>query len=120
MRPSMPDFDKMAAEVVKAAQEFVSRAVAGLVKRMDELTEMAAALDQRVSALPVPKNGTSAYQLACLGGFAGSEKEWIDSLRGKDADPVDYCEIKTELEQMTQNVINALPKPEKGDKGDSV
>ena len=31
------------------------------------------------------KNGLSAYQIARINGFTGTEKEWLLSLKGKDA-----------------------------------
>lgn len=116
----MPDYQAMAADVVKAAQSFVTRAVAGITKRIDELSEMNAALDKRIAAVPAGKDGapgTSAYQIACLAGFSGNEKEWLDSLRGKDAVPVD----KEEVRQLIVGELGAemvkIPRPKDGEPG---
>lgn len=67
----MRDFDKMAEGVVAAAHGFVTRAVAGLGRRLDEL-------EQRVAAIPAGKDGARGSD-----GPAGR-----DGCPGKDADPV--------------------------------
>jgi hypothetical protein len=161
----MLDFEKMAADVVTAAQGFVTRAVAGMGKRIDDLTirqntleqlggsipetldrmvkaavselpapangkdadplTVMALVDQRVAlavaAIPIAKDGapgTSVYQIACLGGFKGTEVEWLESLRGKsgesikgdpgkDADPVDVAAI-------IADVVKQIPIPQAG------
>lgn len=117
----MPDYQEMAADVVKSAQSFVTRAVAGITKRIDELVEMTAALDARIATVPAGKDGqpgTSAYQLACLSGFAGSEKEWLDSLHGVpgalgvpgvDGKSVDVNELRDLVSEYVAKAIVDLP-----------
>lgn len=73
--------------VAAVVREFVDTAVGTVRQRVDEAVAMAATLDRRVAELPAPKDGqpgASAFQVACAGGFRGSEAEWLDSLRGKD------------------------------------
>src|SRR6185436_4876528 len=86
----MRDVELMADGVIAAVRDFVAKAIAPIRKEFAELLEMAAALDRRVSALPVPKDGSpgaSAFQIACLGGFQGSEGEWLESLKGAAGSP---------------------------------
>jgi Collagen triple helix repeat (20 copies) len=80
----MRDIELMADGVIAACKGYVDQVAAGFKKRVDELS---ASLEQRFAALPVLKDGapgSSAFQIACLGGFTGSEGEWLESLRGKD------------------------------------
>lgn len=44
------------------------------------------------------KNGKSAYEIAKDNGFAGTETEWLDSLKGKDIDASSYYS-KAEVDQ---------------------
>lgn len=43
-------------------------------------------VSQAVSQIPSGENGLSAYEIAVVYGFSGTEKEWLDSLKGKDAE----------------------------------
>ncbi len=43
-------------------------------------------VSQAVSQIPSGENGLSAYEIAVVYGFSGTEEEWLDSLKGKDAE----------------------------------
>lgn len=47
-----------------------------------------------------PANGLSAYEIARLGGFSGTEQEWLESLRGKDGAGA--------VEEMTDEDVDAI------------
>ena len=44
-------------------------------------------VSQAVSQIPSGKNGLSAYEIAVIYGFNGTEAEWLDSLDGEDGEP---------------------------------
>lgn len=71
--------------VVSEVREFVSRACKTISDRMD-------GIEQRVATIPAGDRGEpgdrgiegkSAYQAAVERGFAGTELQWLDSLRGE-------------------------------------
>jgi hypothetical protein len=69
----MPDFDQMAAGVVKAAQEFITRSLVGVIARLD-------ALEQRIASAPPPRDGRDG-----LPGIQGEKgKAGRDGIDGKD------------------------------------
>lgn len=84
----MSDLARMADDVVASVREFVARAIAGVTKRIDELSEMAAALDRRIGAIP-----------------AGAP--------GKDAE-VDYARVGELVSSMVSAAVKALPVPQNG------
>ena len=70
------------------------------------------------------ENGKSAYELAVLNGFKGTEQEWLDSLKGQDGEngvngangkdgytPVKGVDYYTEADkaEMVELVLAALP-----------
>ncbi|MBD5473674.1 MAG: hypothetical protein HDR20_12520 [Lachnospiraceae bacterium] len=44
-------------------------------------------VSKAVSQIPSGENGLSAYEIAVIYGFNGTEAEWLDSLKGEDGDP---------------------------------
>lgn len=44
-------------------------------------------VSQAVSQIPSGEDGLSAYEIAVIYGFNGTEAEWLDSLNGEDGDP---------------------------------
>jgi hypothetical protein len=115
------DLDGLIGTVASVVKEFVGNAIGAISRRVDSLTEMAAALDQRFAALPPPKDGlpgASAFQIACLGGFQGSEGEWLESLRGKDGDPGKHGMPRAEIEAIAAEAVKSaaglLPLPKDG------
>lgn len=96
----MADFDAMAAGVVKAAQDFVTRALAGVAKRLDEL-------EGRVTALPVPKDGENGKD-----GNPGK-----DGAPGKDADPVHPDTVALLVVNEVSRAVAAIPPARDGERG---
>lgn len=65
-------------------------------------------------------NGKSAYQIALDNGFVGSEKEWLNSLKGNAEKPImiDYSETDDSgntIIHFTDKSSVTIPKGEKGD-----
>ena len=60
---------------------------------------------------PVGEDGLSAYMIAMMNGFSGTEEQWLASLKGDKGDPFTYSDFTAEQ-------LAAL-KGEKGDKGDT-
>lgn len=58
-------------------------------------------LDMDIS---VPSNGLSAYEIALLNGFEGTEEEWLESLKGERGEPFEYSDF-------TPEQINELKRP---------
>lgn len=56
------------------------------------------------SAITLPSNGLSAYEIAVLHGFKGTEEEWLASLKGEKGDAFTY-------DDFTQEEIADLKKP---------
>jgi hypothetical protein len=48
--------------------------------------------------------GKSAYQCAVESGYVGTESQWLDSLKGKDADTSVYYS-KTEIDKLLENCL---------------
>lgn len=46
------------------------------------------------------KDGKSAYELAVENGFDGTEKEWLESLKGKDGDAQIQTITREEIEKL--------------------
>lgn len=44
-------------------------------------------VSQAVSQIPSGEDGLSAYEIAVIYGFNGTEAEWLDSLKGENGDP---------------------------------
>jgi len=72
----MPEFEQMAAGVVKAAQDFITRSLVGVRARLD-------ALEQKIAGVPVPKDGRDGRD--GLPGNQGEKgKDGRDGIDGKD------------------------------------
>ena len=41
-------------------------------------------INQTIAQIPSGENGLSAYEIAVIYGFSGTEEEWVESLKGKD------------------------------------
>ena len=54
------------------------------------------------------KNGLSTYQIAQQNGFTGNEKQWLDSLKGKDGISQTVSNIKLSNVELDDTGINAL------------
>lgn len=104
----MLDVKQIGDAVIAAVKGYVATAVAGLLKRVDDL-------EIRVGAIPA---GKSAYAIAVERGYGGTELQWLDSLHGatvkgdpgdpgKDADPAIIAVA-------VQAAVDALPKPQDG------
>ena len=48
------------------------------------------------SVITVPANGLSAYEIAVLHGFKGTEEEWLKSLKGEKGDAFTYSDFTPE------------------------
>ena len=48
------------------------------------------------SVITVPSNGLSAYEIAVLHGFKGTEEEWLESLKGEKGDAFTYSDFTPE------------------------
>lgn len=61
------------------------------------------------------ENGKSAYELAVENGFKGSEKEWLDSLNGKDgqpgADGKNYVLTDADLQEIAEQAAQIVEVP---------
>lgn len=62
--------------------------------------------------MPDAYTGKSAYEIAVIYGFSGTEEEWLASLKGKDGytpvKGVDYF-TAAEVEAITQDVLGRIP-----------
>lgn len=65
----------------------VSSVIRDCVSRVE--TKLRSEFEQRFRSLPTPERGLSAYEIASANGFAGTQQEWLASLRGQDAPVVD-------------------------------
>lgn len=68
-------------------------------------------------------DGKSAYQIAVDNGFIGTEKEWLESLKGENSaggavDLSNYYNKKEVDEKISTIKLTPGPKGEKGEKGD--
>lgn len=63
-------------------------------------------LNEMIKNIKIPE-GKSAYQIAVEQGFTGTEKEWIESLRGKDG-VLDINTVSDILETEDKRVIGAI------------
>lgn len=57
----------------------------------------------------------SAYEIAVLNGFTGTEPEWLNSLKGKDGITVDVSNLatKSELENLSQELKGEIANTQK-------
>ena len=62
----------------EAQQASINQLLAGIVDMSRYATL------EYVNSIPAAKDGKSAYQIAIDNGFAGTEQEWLASLKGKD------------------------------------
>ena len=111
----MFDGKALGEQVVQTVRDFVSRSLGPLSRQISEL-------EDRIKAIPAPekgdrgergdagKEGLSAYEVAVSRGFSGSQADWLDSLRGKSAEPVD-------VELVIAEVVAKIPAPKDGSDG---
>lgn len=61
------------------------------------------------------RDGKSAYEIAVLNGFIGTEPEWLNSLNGKDGITVDVSNLatKSELENLSQELKGEIANTQK-------
>ncbi len=69
----MYDMKQIGDAIIAAVKSHVAGAVSGIAKRLDDL-------EVRIRQIPA---GKSAYALAVERGYAGTELQWLDSLRGE-------------------------------------
>lgn len=62
-------------------------------------------------------DGKSAYELAVMGGFKGSQEEWLESLKGEKGDRGEAFTYSDFTQQQLASLKGA--KGDKGDKGDA-
>lgn len=59
--------------------------------------------------------GKSAYEVAVMNGFEGTEEEWLDSLKGENGytpqKGVDYY-TEADKDELVTRVLNSLPRAE--------
>lgn len=103
--------------------------------KTEDVEEM---VSQAVAQIPSGENGLSAYEIAAIYGFSGTEEEWLLSLQGKEGEPgkdgaVPEIEIGTVTtgEPGTQAIVEnvgtdgravlnfTIPRGEKGSPGSS-
>jgi hypothetical protein len=70
--------------------------------------QIATAVDNYLKNNPSAQNGKSAFQIAIDNGFKGTEKEWLESLKGKDAVVDQYYNSDSENAQSGKAVDEAL------------
>lgn len=63
-----------------------------------------------VTDIDIPSNGLSAYELAVLGGFAGTKEEWLASLKGEpfryeDFTPEQIVQLQTPATDAAEKVL---------------
>jgi hypothetical protein len=121
MRPA--DTAELLKELAVDVREFVAKTIEPIGAKQAEI-------EARIALIPTEKAepgaaGASAFDLACAAGFAGTETEWLDSLRGRDGESVqgepgdDGKSITLEdiaplvHEELTKQVA-AIPRPQDG------
>lgn len=57
---------------------------AELLKDYIKTEEVESMVDEAISQIPAGENGLSAYEIAVMCGFPGTESEWVESLKGAD------------------------------------
>lgn len=81
---------------------------------------------QSIKGEPGPR-GHSAYEVARTEGFNGTEKQWLESLKGidgkpglngKDADPIHPDTVALMVSKEVTAAVAAIPKPQDGKPGD--
>ncbi len=55
-----------------------------LLKDYTKAEDVETMVDEAISQIPAGENGLSAYEIAVIYGFAGTECEWLESLKGAD------------------------------------
>lgn len=55
-----------------------------LLKDYTKAEDVETMVDEAISQIPAGENGLSAYEIAVTYGFAGTEGEWLESLKGAD------------------------------------
>ncbi len=55
-----------------------------LLKDYTKAEDVETMVDEAISQIPAGENGLSAYEIAVIYGFAGTEGEWLESLKGAD------------------------------------
>ncbi len=55
-----------------------------LLKEYTKAEDVETMVGEAISQIPAGKNGLSAYEIAVMQGFPGTEEEWVDSLKGED------------------------------------
>lgn len=67
------------------------------------------AIDEAIANDEITK-GLSAYEVALMNGFEGTEDEWLASLKGEKGDKGDsYVLTEADKEELVNSVLDALP-----------
>ena len=74
---------------------------------LNDLTEKYCA-NLNVTEVLHGKDGKSAYQIALDNGFVGTEKEWLDSLKGEAYDDTELVNRVTTLENTIGTLNDSL------------
>lgn len=66
-------------------------------------------VNEKVSEIQEKTQGESAYEVAVRNGFVGTEKEWLESLKGNASDLSEYIR-RDQLIALTNEEIHELCK----------
>jgi hypothetical protein len=110
--PKQRDLTGLVKAVATVVREHFAKACRPLMERIE-------AVEQRFSALPVPKDGErgkdgrNAFEVAVSLGYEGTVHEWMDSLQGKSV-------MLEDMRPLILEFVNQIPKPKDGLDGKGV
>lgn len=97
------DIAPLVKAVATVIREHVSKAFRALVERLD-------GVEAKIAALPVPKDGRNAFEVAVSLGYEGSVHDWLQSLEGKAGKSVTLDDIRP----LIADAVKEIPIPEDG------
>jgi len=117
----LPDLERMAQDVIEATKGFVSRAMAPLRAQVDGATAAVTALEQRVSAIPQPKEFD--YETV----FARIDKRIDEAVaaipapqkgdKGDKGESVHQDTVELMLVKEVERALSLWPRPKNGEPG---
>jgi hypothetical protein len=107
--PKQRDITPLVRAVGTVIREHVGKAFRALADRVD-------GVEAKLAALPVPKDGRNAFEVAVSLGYEGTVHEWLDSLEGKAGASVTLEDIRP----LVASAIKEVPVPKDGVDGKSV
>jgi len=110
MRPA--DTVELLTTLAIDVREFVAQAI-------EPISAKQAELEQRVALIPTERAepgaaGASAYDLARAAGFAGTETEWLATLRGQDGTSVTVEDVQPMVRNLVDAAASQIPVPKDG------